>query len=392
MTLVDVADVGGAARRMWPLASDAERRALTARAAWTVLAEPGDGVAGALVAAFGAQDALRMVEEGLRPDDVRAAGLPGRSLAPAQARWRPRLDGRLLGKALGDATRAGLSLLTPDDPAWPSQLDDLGAHAPTALWVRGDGSALARLARSVAIVGARAATPYGEHVAAELAAELADRGVAVVSGAAYGIDGAAHRAVLGSGGLTVAMVAGGANVVYPAGHARLLAELSRSGAVASETAPGATPTKWRFLQRNRLIAALSAATVVVEAGARSGTLNTAGHAAALGRPLGAVPGPVTSATSAGCHRLLREYDAQCVTGTADVLELIGEASADAPAPVGGPSAEETRARDALSSRTPRTLDEISRRSGMAAGDVQAALGLLELSGSVRRVADGWLLG
>ena len=390
MTLIDDAVVAEAASRAWPAAGDDERRTLAARAAWTVLAEPGDGVAGALVAEAGAEEALCMAAGG--PGDLEfETALAARRLASARARWRPRIDAGLLASTLDEATRSGLSLLTPDHAAWPSQLGDLGVHAPLALWVRGDVGALARLVRSVAIVGARAATPYGEHVAAELAAELSDRGVAVVSGAAYGIDGAAHRAALGSGGLTVAMVAGGANLVYPAGHARLFAELARAGAIASETAPGATPTKWRFLQRNRLIAAGSAATIVVEAGARSGTLNTAGHAAALGRPLGAVPGPVTSSTSAGCHRLLREYDAQCITGAADVLELIGERGAESSEHERRPSAHEVRARDALSSRTPRSLDDVARRSGMSPADVQAALGLLELAGSVRRAEGGWVL-
>ena len=159
----------------------------------------------------------------------------------------------------------------------------------------------------------------------ELSADLAGHGVSVVSGAAYGIDGAAHRAALTAGGTTIALLAGGADRPYPAGHGELIERIAASGAVVSEAPCGTTPTKWRFLQRNRLIAALSDATVVVEAGWRSGSLNTAAHAAALSRPLGAVPGPVTSAASAGCHRLLREFDARCVTNSADALELLGAA-------------------------------------------------------------------
>lgn len=368
-----------------------EDPARLARAVWTAIAEPGDGVAGALIGAHGPVGALRMVEAGLRDGALAELGLGAQTLSAAAARWKPRLYPAHLAHALADGARAGLVLVAPEETAWPEQLADLGTHAPIALWVRGEPSCLERIGRSVAIVGARAATPYGEHVAAELAGELAALGVAVVSGAAYGIDGAAHRAALGTGGLTVAVVAGGADRVYPAGHARLFTDIARGGAIVSETAPGATPTKWRFLQRNRCIAALSAATVVVEAGARSGTLNTAGHAAALGRPLGAVPGPVTSATSAGCHRLLREFDAQCITSTADVLELIGEGP-DGAAAAAGPSPEEIRVRDALASRTPRDVDEVARRSGMAVDAVQAALGLLELSGSVRRRDGGWVLG
>ncbi|GLJ60005.1 DNA processing protein DprA [Microbacterium barkeri] len=367
-----------------------EEPARLARAVWTAIVEPGDGTAGALVAAHGPDEALRMVEAGLHDGSLAELGLGAQALAAARSRWQPRLDPAHVAQALAQGARAGLVLVTPEDAGWPEQLTDLGTHAPLALWTRGDVTGLSRIARSVAIVGARAATPYGEHVAAELAGELASRGIGVISGAAYGIDGAAHRATLGVGGLTVAVVAGGADRVYPAGHARLFADIARVGAIVSETAPGATPTKWRFLQRNRCIAALSAATVVVEAGARSGTLNTAGHAAALGRPLGAVPGPVTSATSAGCHRLLREFDAQCITSAADVLELIGEGADDATA-LGGPSAEEVRVRDALASRSPRDVDEIARRSGMAVEAVQAALGLLELAGAVRRTDGGWVL-
>ena len=207
-------------------------------------------------------------------------------------------------------------------------LGDLGDHAPLALWLRGDAAALS--GAGVAIVGARASSSYGEHVATELASELAGEGWTIVSGGAYGIDGTAHRAALRAGGITVAVLAGGIDRAYPAGHAQLFDRIAASGALVSEVACGGAPTRWRFLERNRIIGALADATVVVEAGWRSGSLNTAGHAAALGRPLGAVPGPVTSAASAGCHRLLREYDARCVTSAADVRELLGGAAAPAP--------------------------------------------------------------
>ena len=178
------------------------------------------------------------------------------------------------------------------------RLGDLEAHAPFALWVRGDPRRLAALDRSIALVGARAATGYGEHVTIEAASGLVDRGFAIVSGAAYGIDGAAHRAALASQGTTVAVLAGGLDRFYPSGHEQLLGRIADRGVVVAEVPPAPTPTKWRFLLRNRLIAALSGATVVVEAGWRSGSLNTAGHAATLGRPLGAVPGPGDAAPQA----------------------------------------------------------------------------------------------
>jgi DNA processing protein len=240
----------------------------------------------------------------------------------------------------------------------------------------------------VAIVGARASSGYGEHVAAEISGDLAATGAVIVSGGAYGIDGAAHRAALGVQGATVAFLAGGVDRAYPAGHQQLLRQIVNQGAVVSELPCGAAPTKWRFLARNRLIAALGHATVVVEAGWRSGSLNTAGHAAALGRPLGAVPGPVTSATSAGCHRLLREYDALCVTSAAEVRELCGVSEA---ASVAQEAADPERIRllDAMSARSRASVQELARRSGLAPDRVRALLGILQLEEEADHDDGGW---
>jgi DNA processing protein len=382
------AEVRRAAAALWPDEPGEERRERAALAAWTAIAEPGDSDAGRLVAEVGAVEALRLLHDGER---LPAAVDPTRAAA-AVDRWSPRLDPAVTVAALRGASSARMRLLTRAEPFWPAGFDDLGAHAPLALWSRGDASALAGAGPAVSVVGARAATPYGEQVAMELAGALAERGVVVASGAAYGIDGVAHRSALGAGGLTVAIVAGGADRVYPAGHARLYADIARSGIILSEVPPGAAPTKCRFLSRNRLLAALGEATVVVEAGARSGSLNTAGHAAELGRPLGAVPGPVTSAGSAGCHRLLREYDATCVTCVDDVMELIGIAG---PLPRGtgeaAASPAEIRARDALAPRSPRGVAEIARRSGLSRDEAQAAIGMLELRGEARRRDAGWTL-
>jgi DNA processing protein len=257
-------------------------------------------------------------------------------------------------------------------------------------------SALGRLVPSVAIVGARAASRYGDHVAVELAAELAAGGVPIVSGGAYGIDGAAHRAALTAGGLTVALLAGGADRAYPAGHTQLIDDVARHGLVVSEVACGTAPTKWRFLQRNRLIAALATATVVIEAGWRSGSLNTASHAATLSRPLGAVPGPITSATSAGTHRLIREAGAQCITSADDVRELLGldaggAGHAESARSGVGRTDDATRNTDAMSTRAWRSAGEIARRAGMAPDAVSAMLGLLTLEGAVETGVDGWRL-
>ena len=372
---------------------DERARRLYAAHTWSWLTEPGDGVAGRLVAALGHEAALNEVIAGGRDGVAKdAASIGEKEWADARARWLPRLDPDGVRQALEIARRAGLSLLTSEDAGWPAGLEDLGPHAPMLLWVRGDAGALTRTPRSVALVGARAATAYGEHVAIELAADLVGHGVSIVSGAAYGIDGAAHRAALAAGGTTVALLAGGVDRPYPTGHSQLIERVAATGAVVSEVPCGTAPTKWRFLARNRLIAALADATVVVEAGMRSGSLNTAGHAATLARPLGAVPGPVTSAASAGCHRLLREFDARCVTSADDVRELLGaepQTLFDLAASGAERTDDTTRVRDAMSFRSWRPTAEIARRSGLAPGDVAGILGLLALDGHVVGGGEGW---
>lgn len=368
------------------LRPDAEPREVIARAAWSVIAEPGDGVAGALIGVHGATDALDAAFGGTR---LLAAGEGGtaRTVAEARARWAPRADARAVRDALEGARHVDARMLLPGDPEWPDALDDLGAHAPTVLWARGDATALAA-GRAIAMVGARAATSYGEHVAAELSGDLAAGGDVIVSGGAYGIDGAAHRAAAGTGGRTVAFMAGGVDRAYPAGHQQLFERIRSHGAVISEVPCGAAPTKWRFLARNRLIAAAGAATVVVEAGWRSGSLNTAGHASTLGRPLGAVPGPITSPASAGCHRLLREYDAVCVTTAGEVRELCGDELAAARSDHRS-RPERTRLLDALTTRGAREVDELARRSGLSVDAVRSELGLLELDGVAVRDGRAW---
>ncbi|MGG7508009.1 DNA-processing protein DprA [Plantibacter sp. YIM 135249] len=408
-----VADAGSASDG--PSASPERITDAFARAAWTTIAEPGDGVAGTLVQALGAVRALTAVidrssaadvaallrssgwaDDAEQPDPVGAAREPraqSKTLAAALERWRPRLVSADVVHALRAAGLLGVRLLLPGEPGWHAGLDDLGPHAPHALWFR--GPALGRgnsVGRSVALVGARAATAYGEHVAMEASAGLVDRGFTIVSGAAYGIDGMAHRAALASGGTTIAFLAGGVDRPYPSGHESLIARMAETGAVVSELPCGATPTKWRFLQRNRLIAAASDATVVLEAGWRSGSINTAGHAATLGRPLGAVPGPVTSAASAGCHRLIRDYAATCVTSAQEMAELAGwSTTGDEAEAMAMRSPEETRLRDALAARSPRPVPELAKRSGLSTRDVEAMLGVLQLDGAVREHETGWTI-
>jgi DNA processing protein len=359
-----------------------------ARVAWSVIADPGDAVAATLVREFGPADGLRFALDGAGRSwpVVRAVGAR-RALDDARARWRQRADPGAVIRAICGARKAGAELLLPGDPDWPLSVDDLDAEAPMVLWVRGRSDLLTSAAR-VAIVGARAATAYGERVAADIAGDLAVGETAVVSGGAYGIDGAAHRAALTVGGGTIAVLAGGVDRPYPAGHRNLLSRIAVDGVVVSEVPCGTAPTRWRFLARNRLIAALGLATVVVEAGWRSGSLNTAGHAATLGRPLGAVPGPVTSASSAGCHRLLREYNAVCVTSAAEVAEML---PAGAQSPRGRDATDEARVvlLRALSTRTARTESELAQRADLTVERTRAVLGLLDLDGLARRDGDGW---
>src|SRR5690606_10598962 len=242
--------------------------------------------------------------------------------------------------------------------------------APAALWLRGDPAALEACGRSVALVGARASSGYGELVTGQLAAGLVSRRFAVVSGGPYGIHGTAHRSALASGGTTVAVLAGGLDGFYPAGNDELLRRIAASGCVIAEAPSGVPPTRWRFLARNRLIAALASATVVVEAGQRSGSINTAGHAAALGRPLGAVPGPVTSGSSTGCHRLLREYGAALIERPEHIVELV-DGPEEESAPLDALTSDEVRVLDALSRRAARSVDDLAVRTGMAPRAVTA---------------------
>lgn len=381
---------------------------LFARAAWTGIAEPGDRGAGLLVAALGAATALSAlidhwptarIVEAVDPAARAGRDALAHEISAALARWRPRTNSAAAVRALQSAARIGCRLAVPGDAEWPLGVDDLGVHAPIALWWRGREESMTAMARSLALVGARAATGYGEHVAMEASAGLVDRGFAIVSGAAYGIDGMVHRSALASGGVTVAFLAGGLDRFYPSGHDALLTRIVESGAVISELPCGAAPTRWRFLQRNRLIATSSQATVVLEAGHRSGSLNTAGHAAAAGRPLGAVPGPVTSPASAGCHRLLRDFDARCVTSAAEMAELVDVfADADAgggpdTARAGGGDAanpDQLRVLDALSTRSGREVNDIAVRSGLSPLAVITALGALEQDGRVGNGEHGWM--
>ena len=364
-----------------------------ARSVWSGIAEPGDRAAGLLIAGLGAPAALAALVERQPVEALVTASdgdLTEKDIQLALDRWKPRLSSANSLTALRQAVRFGVRLSVPDDDSWISGVNDLEQHAPIALWLRGNVAALGGLDRSIAMVGARAATGYGEHVTMESTAGLVDRGFAIVSGAAYGIDGMAHRAALASHGYTVAFLAGGVDRFYPSGHDALLNRIVENGCVISELPCGAQPSKWRFLQRNRLISASSQATVVLEAGWRSGSLNTANHAASLGRALGAVPGPVTSAASAGCHRLIRENLATLVTTAQEMAELAGTWDTDAPAQSTTDDPRRVRVLDAISTRAARQPTEIAARSGLSLFDVMSTLGALDLEGVARETPRGWV--
>jgi DNA processing protein len=378
------------------------------------------------------------------------------AVAAATTARRMRVDPE---EDLAAAQRHGIRFVVPESSDWPhfafAALEAAGRRRlaayragerthreggepipPLALWARGSGDLATSAVRSVAMVGARAATSYGEHVTAELGYGLARRQIVIVSGGAYGIDAAAHRAALAADGLTVIVSAGGLDRPYPASHRDLYDRVAEHGLLLSESPPGCAPHRVRFLTRNRLIAALATGTLIVEAGARSGALNTARHAQTLGRPVMAVPGPVTSAMSVGCHNLLRtdRFDgseprptpaAVLVTSVDDVINVVGSVgeSADAAVDLGAASGRGTtgafptpggeprpgdgaldatvrtrldgldslarRVFDGLPARAAAQEDELAARSGVSPTEVLRAVPMLELAGLIDSCADGY---
>jgi DNA processing protein len=377
--------------------AEAER---VARAALTWVAEPGDQAMGALLRVCDPAEVVTALVEGRAPRLGDAASIP--RLDRALQRWAARLGDVPPEPVLGRWRRNGIRLVIPGDAEWPGQLDVLGDARPWGLWVRGHADLRFACLRSVSVVGTRAATGYGAHVCGELAIPLAEAGWTIVSGGAFGIDGCAHRAALAVHGTTVAVLACGVDRDYPLGHRALFRSIREQGALVSEWPPGRMPTKPSFLVRNRVIAAVSRGTVVVEAARRSGALNTARHAHDLGRPLMAVPGPVTSAQSAGCHELIRDWGAVCVTSARDVMEML-EFATDRPAGRDpGQPREPVLPRDLLDPDSTRVLEAVPARGGkgpariaIAAGvdfdTVMRCLGGLAAAGFVERCDRGWRL-
>lgn len=393
----------------------AAREDRSARLALNRVVEPGDTAIGRLLTRHGPAEVLAAVREvrlaDLEPDPGRRARLAERGPG-----LRLRLEPGAVEAGLAAADRLGARFIAPGDPAWPPGLDDLGEQRPIGLWVLGHWPVADE---SVSVVGARACTGYGAYVAGAMGADLASAGAAVVSGAALGVDAAAHRGALAVRGPTVAVLACGIDQVYPRAHEALLRTIGERGAVLAELSPGSTPTRFRFLHRNRLIAALGTGTVVIEAARRSGSLVTARLAGELGRVVMAVPGPVTSDLSAGTHELIRD-GATLVVRADQALEACRGIAAPPSAPRAGPQRERApaplsridRARrgganlvdpadrvarlvaEALpTSRAPAGCDvlTLARTTGIEPDAVFAALGRLAAQGLAVRSGSGWTL-
>lgn len=344
---------------------------------WNALVEPGDRIAGELIRSLGASSAL---EAFLERRDL------GESVQKAFERWAPRYRNDLFEEKLQLAQKHDLKLLLPSDREWHSDFNNLGAHSPLLIWYRGNLDHFNRLDRKVGVVGSRNATHYGQRITSELTSVLVEENAAVISGGALGIDSVAHRTALGLKGLTLAFMAGSLDCLYPAANYELFDSIGHKGLLLSELAPGSRPTRWRFLQRNRLIAALSDATIVTEAGWRSGSINTVNHACELSRPVFAVPGPITSPASAGCNRLIRDGLANLLLDVSDLpselgwkdLTIFDETSL---------GSLEVRALDALT-RKLQSADKILVESGLSIDELRIALGSLKLIGLAECGADG----
>ncbi|MET9556944.1 DNA-processing protein DprA [Streptomyces sp. NPDC006645] len=363
-----------------------------ARAALTRVIEPGDENGGRWLHKYGARGLMDLLTSPEDPDDEPLSDVGPRRIRGLRARAAAAAPERDLA-AIADI---GGRFVCPGDQEWPTQLDDLGTARPIGLWVRGRPDLRLWALRSVAVVGARACTPYGAHMAASIASGLAERGWVVTSGAAYGVDGAAHRGALASDGATVAVLACGVDVVYPPGHAELVRRIAEQGLVVGELAPGDHPTRSRFILRNRVIAALTRGTVVVEAEYRSGSLVTARGAQRLGRFTMGVPGPATSGLSAGVHELLRG-EGVLVTDAAEVVELVGDMGDLAPVRRGPVLARDLldplgrRILDALPARGALGGRDIARESATTADEALGKLYELHSLGFVERHGEGWQL-
>ncbi|HWS31510.1 MAG TPA: DNA-processing protein DprA [Actinoplanes sp.] len=375
-----------------------------ARAALTWLTEPGNRTVWSLVQESGAPAALERLLAGDVPDRRLRATVAARAVA-GDAR-------RIAEAALLRAERLGARLVVPSDSEWPARLTDLATleldtsgrinhdiRPPLCFWVRGEWQLGATLERSIAIIGARAATEYGVNVTGDLAYSVTSEGWTVLSGGAFGIDAAAHRGALAADGRTVAVLACGVDRPYPAGNSALLERVAETGLLISEWPLGSDPLRHRFLIRNRVIAAATAGTVVVEAAARSGATQTMNRVLALGRPAMVVPGPVTSAMSVGCHEILRcNPYARIVTSAREILEEVGRIGEYLADPPRGPERRHDRldeesalVLEAMPGNRSSTPERIAAEARLPLRTVLRRLSLLEISDLVVRAGDGYAL-
>lgn len=378
----------------------------------------------------GQKDLTRPESEAItREAPFEAVSITGQAWTAARSRWAARAEGPDPEQVLASMARRGAWLAIPEDSDWPDGLAQIGVEQPLGLWGLGDRAGIGTpVERSVAFVGCRDASSYGRSVTAHLAGDLAADGYAILSGAAFGIDAAAHRAALAAGPrepATVAYLACGIDRVYPSAHRELLGQIAERGLVLTEVPPGGSPMRHRFLQRNRLIAASAAVTLVVEARWRSGALNTANHAGRYGRVVGAVPGPVFAAQSVGCHRLVREEGAELISTAEDLRRILTDLSGPALDPLAEPGEEqreraaialtpgeeqltgEQRVRlerqravdglsqeqrvafDALPMRRPAPLERLVAAAGIGPRQLMPLLGQLERMGLAQKEQEGW---
>jgi DNA processing protein len=369
---------------------------LVAAAAFSIVTEPGDRMAGALAKALGTQGLLALLIDGFEParvleavHQVRAADhlaeifgdLPG-TISDSRQRWLPRFSKQAIVNLFQRAKQLDLSLLLQGDDDWPIGLNDLEEGAPALIFAQGNYKLLGRLANALSIVGSRACTEYGAKVTTKLVSELAIHKRLTVSGGATGIDSHVHSHSLRNSLPTVAVMAGGLDRKYPSSNSKLFQAIARNGVLITELAPGVAPTRWRFLQRNRLIAALTPTTVVVEAGIRSGSIRTANNAIELDRELFAVPGPLTSASSAGTNSLIAEGKAKALIDTKLITSEVIES-----ARFQDGSELMVRAQDALRDLRKATGEQIAKAAGLTLFELNLALEELKARNQLRVVQD-----
>jgi DNA processing protein len=374
---------------------------LLALVTWSLLCEPGDSTAGKLIDCLGASYALKALisrqsaeqialevqgksDESLEYSPIELTKLIGDGLE----RWMPRLTFSAVLESLEIHAGLGGKIAFEHEDVWPAGLFDLQRHRPRMLWYRGSKETLEASRRSVSVVGARVSTAYGEMITQELTAAIVDSGAAVISGGAYGIDAMAHKTALASGGKTIAVMAGGLDALYPRANHQLLSRIISEGVVIAEVPAKVQPSKWRFLQRNRLIAAISQSTLVIEAGYKSGARNTAHRAAEIGRPVFAVPGAITSPSSQGCNLMIAERTAELVQNANDFLDLSGLKDPGQFTDTSGLGALETRTLDAIGFDA-MSASDISAGAGLTSSETEFALSALSLYGLITKDGSRW---